>query len=639
MSVACLGDIVAIEQAQPNPFGRFDNTYEMICAGAAIAPNATALSFVPKVESHFRPAVWTYGQWRAEITRAANMLRRLGLQENEVVAYVLPNLPETHLAIWGGETAGIVFAVNTQLDGAQMAQLLQAADTRWLITLGPEPEPEIWNRVSGAMAAMEVSSLRGILAVNPLHHSAGGCGNAGAECAQSGLPTQLHGVPVLDFHLELARESGDSLHFLPPRANDIASYFCTGGTTGLPKIATHSHGNEIANAIQLQAVFAQLYRPGKTFLACLPLFHVNAQLGSGLAVFGAGAQLLLGPPEGYRAAGLMDRFWEIVAHHRVATFSGVPTIFAGLLQSPREGMDLSCLDYAICGAAPMPLKLLDNFEQQTGMRVREGYGLTESTCVASLNPPGADARTGSIGLRLPWEKMRVVVLDEKGNFLREADTDEVGVVAISGPNVFAGYLEATHNTTAWIHFPGDTKRWLNTGDLARRDADGYFWLTGRKKELIIRGGHNIDPKVIEEALASHPDVAMSAAVGRPDAHAGEVPVAYVQLHVKGSVREEALMEYASEAISERAAIPKAIRLVDTLPVTAVGKIFKPALIFREVESVVRTEAESSGVTLASLSVAQESGVGIVARYAIANGDARALSSALAKYIFKSAVER
>jgi acyl-CoA synthetase (AMP-forming)/AMP-acid ligase II len=498
MSIRTLQDILTLEQTAL-PDDGLNNTYALIARGAAIDPQAPALSFFARVEDHANPARWTHARLLAEITRAANLFRRLGIQRGDVVACILPNLPETHFTLWGAETAGIAFAVNPQLDGQQMTELLRAANVQWVVTLGPLPDPDIWQRVTGAIAGLP--NLQGILAVDPLRHLPD-------QTTGQKLPADLNGLPVLDFHIELAAENSQTLNFPAPGRDDIASYFCTGGTTGLPKIAQHSHANEIANALQLHAVAgAYLTAPGRTTLCALPLFHVNAQLGSGLAVFGHGSHVLLAPPAGYRSPGLIQRFWEIIATHRVNTFSAVPTIYAALLQVPRAGHDLSSLKLAICGAAPMPVELFRSFERETGMRIVEGYGLTESACVASINPPDGESRIGSIGLRLPWQEMRVMRFDADGNWLGEAATGEVGALCLCGPNVFAGYLSPQHNKDAWLETrgaDGSPQRWFNTGDLGRVDAEGYFWLSGRKKELIIRGGHNIDPKSIEEVTRRPP---------------------------------------------------------------------------------------------------------------------------------------
>jgi fatty-acyl-CoA synthase len=226
--------------------------------------------------------------------------------------------------------------------------------------------------------------------------------------------------------------------------------------------------------------------------------------------------------------------------------------------------------------------------------------------------------------------MRAVILDDAGIYLRDAAVDEVGVIAIHGPNVFAGYLDSSHNKGVWIEI--EHRRWLNTGDLGRQDAEGYFWLTGRKKELIIRGGHNIDPKQIEEALQAHAAVALVAAVGSPDAHAGEVPVAYVQLAAGQSTSSAELMAFASAKIPERAAVPKRIEILDALPVTPVGKIFKPALQQREIALVIRHEAEALGISELGVEVVQDAKRGLVAQISVASKQA-ALAQALGRYSF------
>ena len=294
----------------------------------------------------------------------------------------------------------------------------------------------------------------------------------------------------------------DRLEFDAPALNDVASYFCTGGTTGMPKIAVRTHRTEVANAIQVGAMFGELGAEQPLFCG-LPLFHVNAQIATGLMPWSRGGHVVLATPQGYRTQGLIQEFWRIAAHYRLFSFSAVPTIYAALLQSPREGLDLASLKFGLCGAAPMPFELISRFERETGIRILEGYGLTEGGCVSTLNPPGGSPRPGSIGIRPPWQDLRVMVLDG-GSYVREAAPGETGTIAITGPNLFEGYLNDAHNRGLWIEVPGLPSRWLNTGDLGRVDAEGYVWLTGRSKELIIRGGHNIDPKMIEEPMHEHP---------------------------------------------------------------------------------------------------------------------------------------
>jgi fatty-acyl-CoA synthase len=265
----------------------------------------------------------------------------------------------------------------------------------------------------------------------------------------------------------------------------------------------------------------------------------------------------------------------------------VPTVLSVLLDVPVEGTDISSLRYAICGAAPLSVELFKRFEAHSGMKILEGYGLTEGTLVSSVNPLYGERKVGSIGFRIPYQEMKIFLEDATG--WREAATDEIGCVCVKGPNVFSGYLEEEHNQGVWLE-----DGWFNTGDLGRQDADGTFWLTGRKKELIIRGGHNIDPLLIEDPLYQLPGVQVAAAVGRPDAHAGEVPLAYVQLQEGSDLTAEKILEHLKKEVGERAAIPKEVILLDEVPLTPVGKIFKPALRWDAIRRVYEAELQALG---------------------------------------------
>ena len=275
----------------------------------------------------------------------------------------------------------------------------------------------------------------------------------------------------------------------------------------------------------------------------------------------------------------------------------MPTILSVLLDIPKGDADISSLRYAGCGAAPLSMELFKRFEAHSGMKILEGYGLTEGTCVSSINPYEGEQKVGSIGLRMPYQDMRIFIVDENGKFVREAETDEIGCVCIKGPNVFNGYLDEAQNRDIWPQ-----EGWLNTGDLGRQDRDGYFWLTGRKKELIIRGGHNIDPAAIEDPLYRLPGIRMAAAVGRPDPHAGEVPIAYVQLQEDADLSEAQIVDYLKSEIGERAAIPKEIYIVDEIPLTPVGKIFKPSLRWQAIQRVYETELEVLADTVESVEI-------------------------------------
>jgi len=579
-----MADVEAIESVPLDARELPASTYEALRRGSLIQPDKPALSFFLQTEDFRRPVQFTFRQLFGRITQTANMFYDLGIRPGRVVSMLLPNLPEAHFTIWGGEAAGIVNPINPLLEPEVMADIMRAAETEILVAMGPFPGTDIWQKALEAAAG--VPTLKRILRVDLHTYVQGPKKWAAAFLAWKEGRRYTAPVPVLDFNRLVKRYPADRLvsgRVIGP--NEIAAYFHTGGTTGTPKLAQHTHFNEVSDAFSASQ-FLDL-DVDKTMFCGLPLFHVNAVIVTGLIPWMYGVHVVLSPPQGYRAPGLFQNFWKMVEHYRINFFSGVPTVYSALLQVPIDA-DVSSLEYAICGAAPMPVEVFKEFEQRTGIKILEGYGLTEGTCVSSVNPPAGERRIGSIGFRIPYQDMKVVEVDERGQYVRDCETDEIGLIVIKGPNVFPGYKEDIHNQRAWVVDPSGEK-WLNTGDLGRQDADGYFWITGRRKELIIRGGHNIDPKLIEDPMHKHPAVALAAAVGRPDPHSGEVPVVYVQLVPDAKTTEEELLAWARKHVGERAAVPKRVYIVDQMPVTAVCKIFKPVLVRREVADVYRGE--------------------------------------------------
>lgn len=625
-----LESLSAVEEVELAPYHTLslpDSTYEVLKQSAARYGSNAAMDFFLSADNMDDFVSISYNELFGNITRCANMFRAHGIDQNNMVALILPNLPETHYAIWGGEAAGTVLSLNPLLEAEQLSSLLKTAGVRWLVTLGPTPGSDIWEK--SLQACEGVDTLEGIFQINLSTYLSG---FKSAFISGSAAISRLKSsVKVKNFNKELQKYRADRLEFSMPRGNDIASCFCTGGTTGLPKIARRPHSAEVYDAWAVGRMISAQLTEGVSVFCGLPLFHVNGQIVTGLASWMRGAKVILGTPQGYRGEGVIPRFWEIVERFNVAAFSGVPTLYAALLNQPMEGRDLSSLEAAFCGAAPMPKELFRQFQDRTGIPIIEGYGLTEGTCASSLNPGLSENTMGSIGIRLPYQDMMCIVLDDDGNYLRDADVNEVGAVSIKGPNVFAGYMEPSHNKGIWIERNGET--WLNTGDLGRQDADGYFWLTGRKKELIIRGGHNIDPKTIEEAMHEHPKVRLAAAVGRPDAYAGELPVVYVELEDGAKCTVDELVAFAKDNISEKAAWPKAIQVLETMPVTPVGKIFKPALQMLEIEHVIRAEASSKGASIQSLEVKQHAQRGLLAEVKLAQASSELLH-ALDQYAFE-----
>jgi fatty-acyl-CoA synthase len=226
------------------------------------------------------------------------------------------------------------------------------------------------------------------------------------------------------------------------------------------------------------------------------------------------------------------------------------------------------------GSAPLPVEVAKRVEATFGIRPLSTYGATEFTCLISCPPRDGDPKYGSCGLPYAHSRFRTVLLDVEGKYIRDCATDEIGAIVLKGPGVIPGYVDPADNAKLFVD-----GNWLVSGDLGRIDADGYLWITGRLKDVIIRGGHNIDSRVIEETLAAHPAVALAAAVGKPDAYAGELPVGYVQLKPGATAEADAIREFAKAHIPERAAAPVDVTILDALPLTTIGKIYKPPLRF------------------------------------------------------------
>ncbi|MBU0733784.1 MAG: acyl-CoA synthetase [Proteobacteria bacterium] len=571
--IATLSDILEVEKIPIEQRLNFFNTYDMLRHGAAIDPEAPAISFFLSGADYTRPMRLTYREFLANVTRTANLFHDLGVGPGDVVSYLLPNLPQTHYVLWGGEAAGIVNPINPMLEPSTIREICLAAGTKILVALGEFEGSDIWDKACAIRK--DLPKLKAIIRVR---------GPGDEKDGIYGYDEIINGYQGNKL---------DSGRVIDP--NDVASMYHTGGTTGTPKLAPHTHFNESAMAFMVAS--ATELKTGETAMCGLPLFHVNGTTVTGSFPFSIGAHVVLLGVMGYRDPTVMQNFYKIVEHYRAVTFSSVPTVLSVLLDIPKGDADISSLRYLVCGAAPLSVELFKRFEDHSGMKIIEGYGLTEGTCVSSVNPYHGKQKVGSIGIKLPYHEMKVFVLDDENRFVREAETDEIGSISIKGPNVFNGYLDEAHNRGIW-----PKKGWFNTGDLGREDADGYFWLTGRKKELIIRGGHNIDPAAIEGPLYSLPGIQVAAAVGRPDPHAGEVPVAYVQLQEGADLTPEQILDYLKREVGERAAIPKEVVILDRIPLTPVGKIFKPALRWEAIKQVYRKELQALGEMVDSVEI-------------------------------------
>ncbi len=540
----------------------------------------------------------TWAELLEKTTQVANMLRGLGVQEDDVVAYMLPNATETVLTLLGGMTAGIVNPINPLLEVEQIGALLRETNAKVLVTLKAFPKTDVPQKATEAAAL--APNIKTVLEID-LNRYLTPPKSWIVPLVRPKNPVK-HKARVLSFNAEMNRQN-TTLDFDPPGYDRVGAYFHTGGTTGMPKIAQHRFAGMIYNG-WLGATL--LFDSDSSIMCPLPLFHVFAVEPILMSAIQAGAHVVFPTPAGYRGEGVFDNFWKLVERWQTTFVIGVPTAFSALMQRPVDA-DVPSVKMAFSGSAPLPIELYKRFEAACGVEIVEGYGLTEATCLVSCNPIGGIKKVGSVGIPFPYTDVKILLDTPEGP--RECGTDEVGEICVFNPGVSPGktYTEAAKNKDLY-HF----NNFLRTGDLGRIDEDGYVWITGRAKDLIIRGGHNIDPAEIEEVLAGHEAVAMVGAIGQPDAHAGELPCAFVELVAGASVTPDELIAFAETRIAERAALPKYIEILDELPKTAVGKVFKPDLRRSAITRVYNEALEAAGHDARIKEVIEDKRLGLVA---------------------------
>ncbi len=576
-----------------------ESTYQLLLDAADAWPDGIATQWIPEPGDYTRSLAWTYAGLAGTVTRIANALTALGVRRGDAVTLAGVNTSMLYAATLAAQAVGIAAPVNPALSDERIAELIRRTGSRVLVAAGPELGPRLWPRL---LEVARQAGMTAILALRP-DGAPGDPPALGGNAPHGGTPD---GRPLTVAYLDevIAGQPADHLAGADlPKAGDLAAFVHTGGTTGAPKVAAHTHASQLScgQGIALCSGLA----PGETMLGGLPLFHVNALIVTGIAPMFGGARVVWPGPAGYRDKALYARFWKIIEHYRIAAMSAVPTVYGTLAQVPVDA-DISSLRVPIVGASPLPTSVREDFAVHTGRHLLEGYGLTEATCATTWTRPGEE-RPGSVGRVLPGQQIKAVRTGDGGAWT-DCGPGRTGVLVIGGSAVFAGYV-----TDPALGGPRVSRDrivrdgWLDTGDLGRVDDGGFVYLTGRAKDLIIRGGHNIDPKVIEEALLAHPAVAAAVAVGRPDRHSGEVPVAYVVPAGPGPFDEAGLLAWAGTAIGEAAARPKRIYPVDAIPVTEVGKPFKPALAADAAVRVVTDALDAAGLDSAQVTAAYEDG--------------------------------
>ncbi len=566
-------------------------------------PDRNAISFQILSDPKSKSETLTWRQFHENVTQAANLFRGLGIGENDVVSYVLPNCNEAATTLIAGAVAGIVNPINALLDAEKIASILNDTNAKVVVTIKSFPKTDVAQKVAEAVAM--APNVTTVLEVDLLHYLSPPKSWI-VPLVRPKNPVTHH-ARVLDFRQQVAMQD-KTLNFADSTQDRVGAYFHTGGTTGMPKIVQHMHSGMIYNGWLGARI---LFTETSNIMCPLPLFHVFACHVIFMAAIASGAHVVFPTPAGYRGDGVFDNFWKLIERWKITFIITVPTAVAALMQRKVDA-DISSVKVAFSGSAAMPAELFKRFEKTSGVTIVEGYGLTEATCLVSCNPVDGPQKIGSVGMPFPYSDVRILNCDQDGTVLQRCETNEIGEICVSNPGVYTGHTYTEDKKNAGLYADG---KYMRTGDLGRIDEDGFLWITGRAKDLIIRGGHNIDPNEIEEALAGHKAVAFVGAIGQPDAFSGEIPCAYVELVDDAQVTLDELSAFAKEHIHERAAIPKYLEILPELPKTAVGKIFKPDLRKMAITRVYNQALTKAGVDAQVAEVVEDKKLGLVARIA------------------------
>ncbi|MBA2504161.1 MAG: long-chain-fatty-acid--CoA ligase [Pyrinomonadaceae bacterium] len=469
---------------------------------------------------------WTYAEFDAAANRIARLLLSQGIRKGDVVSLLLPNSAEYIIAYFACfKTGAIAGPVNSLLKPQEMAYVIADSEAKALL-------------VNSAFG-VEIASIR---------HD---------------LP-KLKRVIEFDDEAQATRNissANDNLPEVSLESETEAIIIYTSGTTGKPKGCLLTHGNLIANARQISSWMD--FGEHDRLLTVMPLFHMNAVSVTTLTPLYAGGSTVVSPK--FSAS----RFWGIISDYRVTSFGSVATMLSMLLttypQGVPEGLHTDQLRFAMCGSAPVPVEVLKSFEETFHCLVIEGYGLSESTCRSTFNPPDARRRPGSCGMAIGNE---MKIFDDED---REVSDGELGEIVMRGENVFKGYYKNRDATERAFR-----NGWFHTSDVGRKSADGFFYIVDRKSDMIIRGGENIYPREIDETLYRHPAIAAAATIGIPDKLYGEEVAAFVVLKAGEKLSEGELIDFCRERLAAYKC-PKSVRFLTDIPKGPTGKLLKREL--------------------------------------------------------------
>jgi fatty-acyl-CoA synthase len=516
---------------------------DLIARGRIDDPDAEALIHLTSPLDE-NPLVITGEHLMGYIKAAENFFRAEGIGKGDTVGILPPLCPASIVAIFGAATCGMVEPLNLLYTREAIAAQLNAVKAKLLLVPPPGTVGGLYERVEGLQN--EVPSLERIVVM----------ALDGSVAFDNEILT-----PDPDWRADYG-QCGDR-----SEADRVAVLMPTGGTTGEPKIAQLTNRAIVASC--MSSITALDPRKGDRLMVPLPLFHVGGLfvcVGSCLA---GGTAIVIAGPAGARDPAFVTQFWKLIENHHVTHAGGVPTTLGAVADVPVGDCDISCLRVSIVGASICPAEVDRRYRARWGGPcIQQVYGMTELAGGITHDVVGVQPRTEAVGTRNPLAELAVLA---DGKLHTGPWPSPVGELLVRGPQVFAGYVDKKQTEDAFYN------GWLRSGDICRIDADGYVTVMGRAKDLIIRGGHNIDPRTIEDAALTFPGVALAAAVARPDTYAGEVPMLFVSAQPGAKIDPQALAAFVQEKIQEPPARPRRVSIVAEMPVTPIGKIFKPKL--------------------------------------------------------------
>lgn len=489
----------------------------------------------------------TYRELGEKTRNLAAALEHMGIRPKERIAIMMPNCPQYIIAYYAIlKIGGIVVNVNPMFVERELEFQLKDADVANIIAFR-----DYYPRLK---AVREKVGLQRIILT---------------DFQDASLPnlfsSTLLGPEKEVYELRELWTAGEnlSLSHIAGQPEDIALLQYTGGTTGLSKGAILTHHNLVANVLQCVSWNPEIQKGKERMLAVLPFFHVYGMTVAMNEAIYLGATIILLP------RFQVDETLEAINKYRPTRFPGVPTMYIALINHPQiKAYDISSIKVCSCGSAPMPVESLKKFEELTGGKISEGYGLTEASPVTHGNPFFGKRKIGSIGLPRPDTDAKIVDL-ETGE--RELPPGEEGELCIRGPQVMKGYWNRPEETAKALR-----QGWLYTGDIARMDDEGYFYIVDRKKDMIICSGYNVYPREIEEVLYMHPQIMEACVIGVPDPYRGETVKAFVVLKKGGKSSAEEIIEFCRQNLARYKA-PTIIEFREELPKSHVGKILRKAL--------------------------------------------------------------